>query len=484
MQIVRDLAGYTLGRSDLLRRAMSKKKGDVMQKERQIFVYGDEENGVPGCIKNGIDEKTGNKIYDEMIDFAKYAFNKSHAAAYAVVSYQTAYLKYYYPVEYMAALMTSVIENPSKVAEYIYACRQMNIQILSPDINRGIGNFSVDGNDIRYGLAAIKSIGRPVIAAIIEDRDEFGPFKNLEDFISRMSVKDGLNKRAIEHLIKSGALDCLGGTRKQFMSIYVQIVDHVNQEKKYAMTGQMTLFDMVGEEEKEQFEIKLPDVGEYSKENLLAFEKEVLGVYLSGHPLQEYEDKWRKSISATTLDFQPDEETGRAKVHDGTREIVGGMITAKTIKHTKTNQMMAFLSLEDLVGTVEVIVFPRDYEKNREYLEIDKKIFVKGRVSEEEERPSKLICETIIPFEQTKKELWVQFSDKEDFLRNEHILYGYLADSEGDDEVVIYCQKERAIKRLPRNRNIRIGQEVLSRLMNHYGEKRVKVVEKSIDKGI
>lgn len=484
MQIVRDLAGYTLGRSDLLRRAMSKKKGDVMQKERQIFVYGDEENGVPGCIKNGIDEKTANKIYDEMIDFAKYAFNKSHAAAYAVVSYQTAYLKYYYPVEYMAALMTSVIENPSKVAEYIYACRQMNIQILSPDINRGIGNFSVDGNNIRYGLTAIKSIGRPVIASIIEDRDEFGPFKNLEDFISRMSVKDGLNKRAIEHLIKSGALDCLGGTRKQFMSIYVQIVDHVNQEKKYAMTGQMTLFDMVGEEEKEQFEIKLPDVGEYSKENLLAFEKEVLGVYLSGHPLQEYEDKWRKSISATTLDFQPDEETGRAKVHDGTREIVGGMITAKTIKHTKTNQMMAFLSLEDLVGTVEVIVFPRDYEKSREYLEIDKKIFVKGRVSEEEERPSKLICETIIPFEQTKKELWVQFSDKEDFLRNEHILYGYLADSEGDDEVVIYCQKERAIKRLPRNRNIRIGQEVLSRLMNHYGEKRVKVVEKSIDKGI
>lgn len=484
MQIVRDLAGYTLGRSDLLRRAMSKKKGDVMQKERQIFVYGDEENGVPGCIKNGIDEKTANKIYDEMIDFAKYAFNKSHAAAYAVVSYQTAYLKYYYPVEYMAALMTSVIENPSKVAEYIYACRQMNIQILSPDINRGIGNFSVDGNNIRYGLTAIKSIGRPVIASIIEDRDEFGPFKNLEDFISRMTVKDGLNKRAIEHLIKSGALDCLGGTRKQFMSIYVQIVDHVNQEKKYAMTGQMTLFDMVGEEEKEQFEIKLPDVGEYSKENLLAFEKEVLGVYLSGHPLQEYEDKWRKSISATTLDFQPDEETGRAKVHDGTREIVGGMITAKTIKHTKTNQMMAFLSLEDLVGTVEVIVFPRDYEKNREYLEIDKKIFVKGRVSEEEERPSKLICETIIPFEQTKKELWVQFSDKEDFLRNEHILYGYLADSEGDDEVVIYCQKERAIKRLPRNRNIRIGQEVLSRLMNHYGEKRVKVVEKSIDKGI
>lgn len=484
MQIVRDLAGYTLGRSDLLRRAMSKKKGDVMQKERQIFVYGDEENGVPGCIKNGIDEKTANKIYDEMIDFAKYAFNKSHAAAYAVVSYQTAYLKYYYPVEYMAALMTSVIENPSKVAEYIYACRQMDIQILPPDINRGVGNFSVDGDSIRYGLTAIKSIGKPVIAAILEERDAYGDFQNLEDFISRMSVKENLNKRAIENLIKSGALDCLGGTRKQFMSIYVQIVDHVNQEKKYAMTGQMTLFDLVGEEEKSQFEIQLPDVGEYAKENLLAFEKEVLGVYLSGHPLEEYEEKWRKSISATTLDFQPDEETGRAKVHDGTREIVGGMITDKTIKHTKTNQTMAFLTLEDLLGTVEIIVFPRDYEKNRDYLEIDKKIFVKGRVSEEEEKPSKLVCEAIIPFEQTKKELWIQFPDKEDFLRNEQIVYGYLADSEGEDEVVIYCQKERAIKRLPRNRNIRIGQEVLSRLMNHYGEKRIKVVEKSIDKGI
>ena len=219
MQIVRDLAGYTLGRSDLLRRAMSKKKGDVMQKERQIFVYGDEATDVPGCVKNGIDEKTANKIYDEMIDFAKYAFNKSHAAAYAVVAYQTAWLKYYYPVEFMAALMTSVIENPSKVAEYIYACRQMNIKILPPDINKGEADFSVDGGDIRYGLAAIKSIGRPVVQAVIKEREAFGVFKNLEDFITRLSPKDVLNKRTIENLIKAGALDTLGGTRKQFMSI-------------------------------------------------------------------------------------------------------------------------------------------------------------------------------------------------------------------------------------------------------------------------
>ena len=484
MQIVQALAGYTLGRSDLLRRAMSKKKGDVMQKERQIFVYGDEETGVPGCIKNGIDEKTANKIYDEMIDFAKYAFNKSHAAAYAVVSYQTAFLKYYYPVEYMAALMTSVIENPSKVAAYIYACRQMNIKILPPDINRGYADFSVDGGNIRYGLAAIKSIGKPVIQAIVEERKEYGEFKNLEDFISRMSAREALNKRAIENFIKAGALDCLGGTRKQFMSIYIQIVDHVNQEKKYSMTGQMSLFDLVSEEEKSDFQIQLPKVGEYAKETKLAFEKEVLGVYISGHPLEEYEEQWKKAISATTLDFQLDEESNHSKVHDGAREIIGGFITEKTMKATKTNQMMAFVTVEDLLGTVEVVVFPRDYEKNRNLLEVDRKVFIKGRVSEEDDKPSKLICEKVVPFNQIKRELWIQFPDKADYLKNEQIVYGYLADSEGEDEVVIYCQAERAVKRLPKNRNIQIAPQVLSKLMNHYGEKRVKVVEKTIENKI
>ena len=481
MQIVRDLAGYSLGRSDLLRRAMSKKKAAVMEKERKIFIYGDEETGVPGCIKNGIDEQTANKIYDEMIDFAKYAFNKSHAAAYAVVSYQTAWLKYYFPVEYMAALMTSVIDNPSKVSEYIYACRQMNIKILPPDINKGEANFSVDGGDIRYGLAAIKSIGRPVIKAIVEDREELGLFQNLEDFITRLSAKNVLNKRTIENLIKAGALDTLGGTRKQFMSIYVQIVDHVTQEKKNSMVGQMTLFDLVSEDQKEEFQIRMPDVGEYSKETLLAFEKEVLGIYVSGHPLEAYEEKWKKSISATTADFQLDEETGHTKVHDGAKEIIGGMITEKTIKHTKTNQMMAFITVEDLLGTVEVVVFPRDYEKNRDYLEVDSKVFVRGRVSEEDDKPSKMICEKIIPFERTKKELWIQFPDKATFLDEEQIVYGYLADSDGDDEVMIYCAKERAVKKLPKNRNIGINEQILSRLMNHFGEKRVKVVEKPIE---
>ena len=481
MQIVRDLAGYTLGRSDLLRRAMSKKKAAVMEKERKTFVYGDEETGVPGCIKNGIDEQTANKIYDEMIDFAKYAFNKSHAAAYAVVSYQTAWLKYYYPVEYMAALMTSVIDNPTKVAEYIYVCRQMGIRILPPDINTGAADFSVDGGDIRYGLAAIKSIGRPVIRAIVNDRKELGEFRNLEDFITRISSRELMNKRLVENLIKAGALDVLGGTRKQFMSIYIQIVDHMQQEKKNSMVGQMSLFDVVSEEQKEEFQIRMPDVGEYTKENLLGFEKEVLGVYVSGHPLEPYEEEWRKVISATTADFQVDPEVGYTKVRDGAREIIGGIIAEKTVKHTKTNQMMAFLTVEDLFGTVEVVVFPRDYEKYRQYLEEDNKIFVKGRVSEEDDKASKLICEKILPFGQKKKELWIQFPDKETYLEEEAITYGYLADSEGNDEVMIYCEKEKIVKKLPANKNISINPQILSRLMNHFGENRVKVVEKAIE---
>ena len=480
MQIVRDLAGYTLGRSDMVRRAMSKKKADVMEKERRNFVYGNEEEGVPGCIANGIEERVANHIFDEMTDFAKYAFNKSHAAAYAVVAYQTAYLKYYYPVEFMAALMTSVIDNPGKVAGYIYSCRQMGIEILPPDINHGEGAFSVDNGKIRYGLAAIKSVGRPVIDAIVTEREKNGPFKHLKDFIERLSGKE-VNKRTIESFIKAGALDSLGGTRKQFMVIYVKIMDQVNQERKYSMTGQMTLFDMVSEEQKGEFDIPLPDVGEYEKETKLAFEKEVMGIYISGHPMEEYEEKWRKNISATTMDFQLDEETGRTKVREGEKRIVGGMITEKTIKYTKNNKTMAFLTIEDLLGTVEVVVFPRDYEVHRNHLEEDKKVFVKGRVSEEDDNASKLICESIIPFEQTTCELWIQFSNIEAFKQEEAHLYEMMLHAEGEDGVVIYCAEEKAVKRLPKNRNISVSKELLAEIETYFGKERVKVVEKKIE---
>ena len=480
MQIVRDLAGYTLGRSDLLRRAMSKKKGDVMQKERQSFVYGNPKEGVPGCIANGIEERIANKIYDEMIDFAKYAFNKSHAAAYAVVSYQTAWLKYYYPVEFMAALMTSVIDNPGKVAEYIYTCRQMGIDILPPDINKGVGTFSVDTGNIRYALSAIKSIGRPVIDVILKEREAGGEFKNLKDFIERMTPKE-LNKKTIENFIKSGTFDSLPGTRKQLITAYAGILDQVNRERKYSMTGQMSLFDMVSDEQKTEFEIPLPDVGEYDKEAKLAFEKEVLGVYLSGHPMEEYEEKWKKNITKTTLDFQLDEESGHTKVHDGAKETIGGIIAAKTIKYTRKNQTMAFITIEDLMGTVEVIIFPRDYEKNRLYLEEENKVFVRGRVSEEDEAPSRLICEEIIPFKRTKRELWLQFDSKESFRQQEKELYDMISVSEGEDTVVIYCKAERAMKRLGANRNVRAESGLLSRLTNYLGESCVKLIEKSIE---
>ncbi|WP_343246404.1 DNA polymerase III subunit alpha [Diplocloster hominis] len=480
MQIVQKLAGYTLGRSDLVRRAMSKKKVAVMEKERKNFVYGNEEEGVPGCVNRGIEEKTANKIFDDMIDFAKYAFNKSHAAAYAVVAYQTAYLKYYYPVEFMAALMTSVIDNPGKVSEYILTCRQMNIQILPPDVNEGETHFSVSNGKIRYALSAIKNVGRPIIDALVEERERNGTFANLKDFLTRMAEKD-MNKRVIENLIKAGALDSLGGTRKQFMMIYVQVLDSVNQERKYSMTGQMSLFDLVEEEDKQAFEIQLPDVGEYSKEMKLGFEKEVLGVYISGHPLEEYEEKWRKNITQVTTDFLPDEDSGAAKVRDGAKAIIGGMITGKTVKPTRTNTMMAFIQIEDLVGTVEVIIFPRDYEKYSSILIEDSKVFVLGRISAEEEKASKLICEKIIPFDTIPRELWVKFPDLDAFRVGEQDLYDTLRDSDGQDRVVVYIENPKAVKRLPPARNIRINPELLSSLTTKYGENNIKVVEMSIE---
>lgn len=481
MQIVRDLAGYTLGRSDLVRRAMSKKKAAVMEKERQNFVYGNPEEGVPGCIANGISEQVANKIYDEMIDFAKYAFNKSHAAAYAVVSYQTAWLKYYFPVEFMAALMTSCIENPSKVAEYILNCRQMGIKILPPDINRSEGNFSVEPGGIRYGLSAIKGIGKPVMEAIVQERNQGGPYTSLKDFAQRLSGKE-VNKRTIENFIKAGAFDSLGGTRKQFMMIYVQVLDTVNQEKKSSITGQMSLFDIMGEEEKKSFEIRLPDVGEYGREMKLAFEKEVLGVYISGHPLEEYEQSWRKHITAVTTDFNPDEETGNPSVSDGSRQVVGGMITEKTIKYTKNNKVMAFLTLEDLVGTVEVVVFPRDYEKNSHLIEQDAKVFIQGRVSAEDDRASKLICERVLPFDQMPRQLWIQFASRREYEHQVQELYDILRQSDGNDQVVVYLKQERMMKQLPAARSVRIDQDLLDSLTNRYGAGNVKVVEKSIEK--
>ena len=411
MQIVRDLGGYSLGRSDLVRRAMSKKKASVMEKERHNFVYGNPEEGVEGCINRGIPEKTANTIYEEMIDFAKYAFNKSHAAAYAVVAYQTAYLKYYYPVEFMAALMTSVIDFSAKVSEYILTCRQMGIGILPPDINEGEWDFSVSNGQIRYGLSAIKSVGRSVVDGIVEERAANGPFASLKDFIYRVNHKE-MNKRILENLIKAGALDSLPGTRKQKLMMYAELLERKNREQKTEISGQMSLFDLVAPEEAEQYEMPMPDVGEYDKDVILAFEKEVLGIYISGHPMEACEGLWRKNVTAVTTDFYLDEETGQTEVRDGTYVTIGGMITGKTVKATKNNQMMAFVTIEDLAGSVEVIIFPKDYETYRPMLETDRKVFIRGRVSADGENQAKLICVKIIPFDEVPREVWIQFPDK------------------------------------------------------------------------
>ena len=476
MQIVRDLAGFTLGRSDLLRRAMSKKKADVMAKERQIFVYGDEKEGIKGCVNNGISEQTANKIYDEMIDFAQYAFNKSHAAAYAVVTYQTAYLKYYYTAEFMAAMLSSVMDMTSKVAEYVYSCRSMGIKILPPDINEGESGFSAKDNSIRYGLTAIKNVGKAIIDNIVAERESHGKYKDLEDFISR-TVSLGVNKRAIENFIKAGAFDSFGATRKQMMMVYIQIVDSVNQEKKEAMEGQITFFDFADEEDKKTYKVQMPDVGEYDNDQKLEFEKEVIGIYASGHPLSDVEEKWRRMITNMTIDFGVPEEGEVPKVRDKSRVTVGGIVTAVTRKFTKRGDQMAFLTLEDLVGTVEIVVFPRQFDRYREQIAEGKKIFVTGDADVEENAAGKVMASEIKEFSQVPSELWIAFQDKEAYIAGEQQLLQILSENKGNDKVMIALAKERQRKMMPAQYRVDANAEFVERLKGIYGADYVKLCQ-------
>jgi DNA polymerase-3 subunit alpha len=480
MQIVQKLAGYTMGQADNIRRAMSKKKQYVIDAERKSFVYGDAERGIKGCVANGIREEAANSIYDSMVDFAKYAFNKSHAAAYAVISVQTAWLKYYYPVEFMAALMTSVIDNSAKASEYLYSCKQMGIRVLPPDINLGYGEFTAEGDHVRYGLYAIKALGRQVIDHILEERANGGKFRTLQNFIERTVDRD-VNKRAVENLIKAGACDSLDGTRKQMIAVYASLIDQIAQQKKSSLSGQMSLFDFVSEEEKKDYEVRFPPVGEYDKETMLGFEKEVLGIYLSGHPLEEYSGKLQKNITSNAIDFVRDEETGAVKTADNAHVIVGGMISDKTVKFTRNNKTMAFIEVEDLTGTVEVIVFPKDYERYQQYLGMDEKIFVVGRATVEDEQNGKIICERIVPFSDTRKDLWLQFPDMDDYQGKEEELLRLLGESDGMDEVVIYVADTRQVKRLGKNRTVLAEKPLIDRLFALLGEDNVKVVEKNIE---
>ncbi len=499
MQIVQQLGGYTLGRADLVRRAMSKKKQHVMEVERANFVNGNSEENVPGCASKGISPEIANAIYDSMMDFAKYAFNKSHAACYAVVALQTAWLKCYYPVEFMAALMTSVIDNPGKVSGYIMSCRNMNITLLPPDINEGFEWFSVteiDDKDsdnavpapitaaspgkkkaIHYALTAIKGVGHPAIAAIVKERSLRGKFKDINDFLSRMQGKDtDVNKRAIENFIKAGAFDCFPGTRKQLMTVYAQIMDRLHNAGRNSMAGQMTLFDIVSEDDKKQYEIPLPDVGEFPGDLLLEFEKDVLGIYVSGHPLDDYIGMWKKRISNTTADFYLDDEAGAPAVKDNEKAIIGGIISDKKIKYTKNDQIMAFLTVEDLVGSIEVIVFPKTYEANAARLDADAKVFIEGRVSVEDDRDAKLIAQKVTLFDEIPRTVWLRFDNKNAYEEKDPELKRIIADSDGRDEIAIFLKDTKQIKKLGRSATIKADKMMIERLEELAGKDNVQVV--------
>ena len=478
MQIVMSLAGYSMGKSDEVRRAMSKKKAGVMEKEREYFVYGNEELGVPGCIKNGISEEVANKIFDEMTDFASYAFNKSHAAAYCVITYQTAYLKRYYPLDYMAALLTSVRDKSEKLKTYIEAVRRMGIKILPPDVNYGEGRFTVAEDGIRYGMSAIKSVGDAVVDAIVEERRANGLFKDLKDYISRMSGKEA-NKRTIESFILAGAFDSFGANRKQMMTAYPDIASAVSAEKKKNASGQMSLLDFMSEEDSEQFQVDYPDVPEFSKDIILSGEKQMLGLYISGHPLDNVRELLEKQTNIKTSDFEIDEETGLVSAVDGRNYTLGGLIESINTRITRKGENMAILSVEDLYGSMEVIVFPQAYEKYRSLLEVNNAVIIKGRaqVSEDE---SKMIASDIYSMESfvqkgnaESKELWVLFKNQAEYTKNKGDFETVLGEHRGFTPVYVQLGEEKKGFRCPANVDLDTGIE--EALILEYGRDRVLV---------
>ena len=489
MEIVRKLAGYSMGRSDLVRRAMSKKKHKVMEEERKNFIYGvvDEEGNieVPGCKRNGISEEAANKIFDQMMDFASYAFNKSHAAAYAVIGYQTAYLMKYYPVETIAAMLNSVMGISEKVAHYIAFAEGLGIQVLPPDINESYSKFTVKGDKIRFGLAAIKNVGFNVVETIVESRNKKGSFESLMDFINKIDLSS-VNKRAIESLIKAGALDGFNIYRSKLLAVYEKLMDGVANEKKRNIDGQISLFGI--EEEVELPEINYPNIKEFAKKNLLSMEKEMTGLYLSGHPLDEYVDslkvqtstsieKINKSYEIIKENFNPN-DLPEDIIHDEERVILGGIIAEYNQKITRNNTMMAFLKLEDLTGVIEVIVFPKTLDKVRESLKEDALVVIKGRISIKEDELPKLICETIEPLE--------KINTSKVYLRTKDLTEGKALIQElkkmpdyykGDTTVYLFTENDRKSYRMSKDIWINLESDAVIYFKEIIGDENVKVVE-------
>ena len=406
MQIVRDLAGYSLGRADLVRRAMGKKKLDVMAKEREYFIHGqtDEQGNVliPGCVRNGIDEQSANKIFDEMAEFAKYAFNKSHAAAYAVVAYRTAYLKTYYPAEFMAATLNSFLGNLDKIPEYIVECKRLNIEILKPSINNSFTKFTVNDNKIRFGLGSVKNVGTSAVETIVQEREKNGEFKSFTDFAERMQG-EAVNKKCIESLIKSGAFDELGETRHTLLNSFEGVLDTISGESKKSIEGQVTMFDIASQETTEKHKYTLNKAEEYDERELLDMEKEMLGIYISGHPLAKLQEKIKANTNINTLQMiSMKEEKDFSK--DGKPVKYAGIITSVKKKYTKNNTIMAFVTVEDLYGSTEIIVFDSCYNRSSGVLLEDNIVLVDGRLSIREEDDVKIVANSITDFETVAKQ--------------------------------------------------------------------------------
>lgn len=496
MQIVRDIGGYSLGRSDMVRRAMSKKKHEVMEQERKNFIHGIvDSNGnieVPGCIKNGISEEAGNKIFDQMMDFASYAFNKSHAAAYAIVGYQTAYLMRYYPVEFTAAMLNSVMGNNEKVASYVNSAEKLGIQLLPPDINESYSKFTVKGDTIRFGLAAIKNVGYNVVESIVKARNEKGNFISLQDFCNKIEFSS-INKRAVESLIKSGAFDSFKIYRSRLLAVHERVMDSVAGDKKRNIDGQMNLF-MGLEEEIKTPEVAYPNINEFKKNYILAMEKEMTGLYLSGHPLDDYKESLRLQTS-TTIDkimytkeiLEENVDTdltvalqgyNERVIQDGTRVVVAGIISEVSRKVTRNNTMMAFIRIEDLTASMEVIVFPKTLEKVNSLINADALVVIRGRVSVNEEELPKILCEDITPLEKINTEkVYIRVEDGTKAKEVNKLLKVLLTEYKGDTPLYIFTSKERQNFRLSSELWIDLEKGAIDYLKKKFGEDNIKLVE-------
>ncbi|SDZ21531.1 DNA polymerase-3 subunit alpha [Proteiniborus ethanoligenes] len=482
MQIVRDIGGFSMGRSDLVRRAMGKKKMDVMEEERKHFIYGKKnekgEMEITGAIRNGVDEETANKIYDEMIDFANYAFNKSHSAAYAVVAYETAWLKHYYPVEFMAALITSIMGNTTSVSLYIQECKRLGIRILPPDINESHSKFTVSHKAIRFGLAAIKNVGAAAIDSIVKTREKSGKFSSFIDFCQRVDL-NVINKRMIESMIKCGAFDSLGGNRAQLLAIYERILEGINQDRKRNVEGQFSLFESLSPESNPDLSIHiLPNINEFPERTLLSMEKEMTGVYISGHPLSSYAEELRKISKITSADIVEGMESieiDKDTIRDGKMVTIGGIIVKKQNKITKNNNMMAFATLEDLFGTIELIIFPATFDKYNKLIYEDSIVVIDGRLSINEEEEPKIIVETIRPLSKFKKEKLYIKIPKDKPLEYLEQIKEVLSQHNGQMPVYVYLEKKKSTIMADRDYWVNANEDLLNILEKMLGKDCIKV---------